>query len=965
MNSISPCDVDNIAWSYISESAQKKHNTGSRNLTQFIQQISHIYTTDKKDERTNIIDQGERKTYALPSKELYELFTILEECRLEGSIMHFSERQLDPCGFMLDFDLIVSNKQLELTDKLLSRLTNILFNELKKDIIFDNTIQYVFYTVRQCKDELNKNEYKYGFHILLPGILLDKAYKKIFLHKFKSNAALLSILQSLSVINVNECVDQNSASVPVLFLGSCKLGSNPYMLNYAYEITVEYDGCLFTKNIDIKDLSEYNLVAELNLTVEAHYDTKEALIRKKRYSYKQDIINQINESSNIHDNEVILIDNSLSILTVHDPEARYLHAILDILPAEYYTERNKWRNVIYALSNKSKSYKPLAIWFSQKCIEKWKNNGMYELDKLWNENTTGSPLTIASISYWAKISNPDKYQTVMNRSYFTTLTEYVYNNLGILEHYMIAKVLHSMFCNKFVTDIDSSSGSKKLTWFEFVLPDQPMIPGELWKWRREPEPVTLQLYISEKLPNVIDLVITHINEQIEKATTESRALFFKEILKRIKTSKSKLFNNKFKCDSITQATYLFHRRGFVEQLDMISDLFGVGNGVLKLGKKCELIDYYHEYPISKFTRINWIPFDENNAKTRMVLNAISDIIVEPDVRDWILFHAAQGLSRDTKEGLLLLFEGGGQNGKTSLLRWISKALGPYADKFNIQLLSCDREEADRPNSAMMKFKYINWAYAEESVKAQSLNVARMKELVNAGEVSSRDLNAKQETFTMKCNFVVASQYSFIVNTTDHGTWRRLRHYTSKVKFCANPDPNNKYEKKDNQDFNLKYSADPEFLSSMLSILTHYYERLQNEYNGLLKNVPCPTLDVETEIFRTSQDSIHRWICECVVISPNNSLEYSLDDITKSYTTWYRIRVEKKDITTNTLHKDIRSSAISKYLRPAPNNSTRLKGCRISETTIMTLQDGEEYISIKESNKEVNQVNPRVCWWQPY
>lgn len=979
MASPSPIDIDTLTWSLITESSQKKHCTGARSLHQFLQSIEHIYATQKKDERTNIIDQGEKKTYALPPDSLLELFKHLNECRLEKSIMHFSEKQGDQSGFMLDLDIITTNKLATLTDKHLYRLTGALFISLQRDLKFDSQQQqYIFYTTRSSIDLVQDNKYKFGFHILLPGIRLDKIYRRWFLQKFKTEPALLSILQELNAVDPENCLDQNSASVPVLFLGSCKSGSKPYNLSYAFEIWLEEsnDNTWISppviKPIQIKDLEEYNLVAELSLVTEANYESKKSLIKKIRYEYKAGVEKNIAEWSqpittntkNISIDELLLSDHSLSTLTMHNPEAKYLHGLLDILTDDYYTDRNKWRNVIFALANTSEQYKDLAIWFSQKCPEKWNDNGQDVLDELWNEALSikcAKPLTISSISYWAQKSNPEKYNSIMERSYFTILTKYVYEHGGKLQHYMIAKVLHTMLHNKFCVDVDTSS--KKYCWFEFVLPGQPMRPGEAWKWRKEVEPDDIHIYISEKLINILEQISDHIEEKKENSTSDSQTIYYKNLGKAFASSKNSMFNDTFKNGIIKQATYIFRKRGFIEQLDMLPTLFGVGNGVLELGNKCHLINYYHENPISKYTPINWVPFDDKNKWTILVLNAIADIIVEPDVRNWILFHACQGLSRDTKEGLLLLFEGGGQNGKTSFLRWVAKSLGPYADKFNIQLLACDREEADKPNSAMMKFKYINWAYAEESNKAQSLNVARMKELVNAGEVSSRDLNSKQETFTMKCNFVVASQYSFIVNTTDHGTWRRLKHYTSKTKFCANPDPNNPYEKKDNQDFNLKYSSDPNFLTSMLSILSHYYERLQKEYGGELKNVPCPTLDIETESFRISQDAIHRWICESVVISPYNCIDYDIGTITNSYMDWYKIHIDRKAvITANTFIKEIMSSAISKYLKPAPNKNVVLKGCRILGTDI-TLRDQEEYISIKEASKGYKQkMDYREDWW---
>jgi hypothetical protein len=176
----------------------------------------------------------------------------------------------------------------------------------------------------------------------------------------------------------------------------------------------------------------------------------------------------------------------------------------------------------------------------------------------------------------------------------------------------------------------------------------------------------------------------------------------------------------------------------------------------------------------------------------------------------------------------------------------------------------------------------------------------------------------------------------------------------------NPDPTNKYEKRDNQDFNLKYSTDPNFISAMLSILTHYYERLQKEYNGQLKNVPCPTLEKETEEFRISQDSLHRWICQCIVASPNNEEEYDTATITLSYSEWYKNNIDRKiNIKSTTFVKEIISSALGKFVKPIHNKNIVLKGCRILGNDII-LREDEEYISLK--SVQLNNDNKYEDWW---
>jgi hypothetical protein len=66
--------------------------------------------------------------------------------------------------------------------------------------------------------------------------------------------------------------------------------------------------------------------------------------------------------------------------------------------------------------------------------------------------------------------------------------------------------------------------------------------------------------------------------------------------------------------------------------------------------------------------------------------------------------------------------------------------------------------------------------------------------------------------------------------------------------------------------------------------------------------------------------------------------------------WYKIHTDRKAvITSNTFIKEIMSSAINKYLKPAPNKSVVLKGCRILGSDA-ALREYEEYISIKESFK---------------
>jgi phage/plasmid-associated DNA primase len=996
-----PAETDALAWTAIGEAAARRHSAGARALSTFVRDAARPHITPKGDDRTNVIDQGARITYALDPPLLRALFARLEACRLEGTPAHFSERQgtgaTPRCGIMLDYDLVVDAPRPAPGNRLYYRLAGALVAALQRDIDFAAALAeggrpaaevrlHVFFIVKQEATPLPETpgvpgaRYKYGLHVLVPGVQVGRAYKKWLLRHFREEAGVAAALRELGAQgDAAAWLDQNSASVPVLYFGSCKRGGAPYVLGAALEVVADLapEGAWVAppviRQLAPAELEGYNLVAELSLTSEADYagagtgassgggGVRAPLVRKRGYEPRDAVRAAAQDWGDrsaggaVSADELLLAEHTLSTLTLHNAEARDLHALLDLLGAEYYTERGRWRDVVFALAGSSEQYKPLAVWFSHKCPRKWADGGLAALDALWADAAArrgapgDSPLTLRSIHHWARTCDPTRYAEAMARSYFTLLTGYVYDHGGRLQHYMVAKVLHAMLGSKFCVDVDVGARGLAYCWYEFVLPGQAMRPGEVWKWRREMEPDDVHIYMGEKLARVLEQVGEHLEEQRAGAADEEKARYYKALARSFAMSKVSLHNDTFKNGVVRQANYLFRRRGFAEQLDSLPHLFGTLNGVLRLGARATLLDHYHEYPVSRFSPVAFGRLDPARPDPwqRLALDAIADIIVEPDARDWILFHAAQGLSGEPKEGLMLLWEGGGQNGKTSFLRWVAKALGPYADKFNIQLMCCDREDADRPNSAIMRFKHLNYAYSEESNKAQSLNVARMKELVNAGEVSGRDLNSKQETFTMKANVVAASQYSFIVNTTDHGTWRRLRHYTSKAKFRRDPDPASPFEKKDDQRFVRQYPADPQFQAAVLSILVHYYERLQHEHDGQLKNVRAPTIERESEAFRVGQDSLHRWVSQSFVLSPGSEAEYSLGALAGAYGEWYGANVERKRHVSGEVIKEIESSAVAKHLRPAPNGTLVVRGCRLLTPDDMALRPGEEMLVAAE------------------
>jgi phage/plasmid-associated DNA primase len=1021
-----PADTDSMAWAVIEEVAQRRHNAAARALHTFKSDDAFPFRTEKGDVRTNIIDQGEKVTYALSPDMVKQLMGLLEACRLEATACHDSERQgtaqKPRSGTMLDFDITTTTRNVQLQDRQMYRLIGALVSRFQRDIDFLSQLPamagqrsreikiHIFFIVKPEATLVSEGRWRYGTHILIPGPMLSRAYKKWAIHQLKDDPSVASVMRELGAVDPGSCLDQNSASVPVLFFGSCKRGKTPYTLAAAFEVIFESveateEGALRTdgwvpppviRKLTEAEMAPYNLVYEMCLTTEASYDDgKEPLVRKFELECRDSLRLQIEDlarrtQDNIVDHDDILVaDNRLSTLTIHDAEARELHGLLDLLPEEYYTKYPKWRDVLFALASTSESYKPLGEWFSLKCPRKWVFGGASTVpraqtfEQVWQDavdriraGSLASPLTKRSLIHWAREANPAKFREVTGRGYFSLLTQFVYDYDGGLEHYMIGKMLVAMLSQKFCVDVEPGRGT--YVWFEFVIAGQSMASGEVWKWRREAEPDEIQLYLSEQIPKVIDRILDHLKERQDRAQDENQAKYYKELVKAVKSSKRKLHNDRDKGGIIKQCRFLFRNRGFLAALDKQPDLLGVQQGVLKLGSKTTLLDHFHEYPISMHTSVRWHKFDpDNNPWDMIIIDMIAGILPEPDARDWIMFFLAQTVHGGAKEGIILLFEGGGQNGKTALLKAVAKALGPYWKKLNINLFVSERESADKPNSAFMALKSLRGGYVEELNKTVPLNVARMKEIVNPGDVTGCEKYKTQEEFSITCNIVLASQYSFIIDTRDHGTWRRIVHYTAKTKFRKNPDPNNPFEKKDDQRFVRTYPDDPEFQSSMLSFLVYYHERLVNEFDGEIKNVKSPTIERETEVFRNSQDMLNRFISERVVISPNSGLDYPLSTVSSHFSEWFSKHIDQKRHVASDIIKEIESSALMKYLRPVANNTLVLLGCRILTQDDHTLREGEEFLSMQDMRGKVsaeqwkeaieqakNLRAPRERWWEP-
>jgi phage/plasmid-associated DNA primase len=963
----------------------QEHTSGElQSLYEFLNEPSFV--TANKDPKTNIIDQRRKKTYNLPTNRLAEYFYLLEKCRRKQILLSYSEKQLKHSGIMLDFDFFQKERARQIKDEHLYHFTSVFATMLSEHLQLNNpcmtnaegylqhkphednaahmTFVYIIKPKLVHNEDLKdpeKNGYKDGFHLKIPDVQITRETKAYIQSEILKRGVLEGIFDKCEFLHTHsKMLDLNSKHVPVLFEGNNKpSASYPYEIHVVYDVAFKFNfGStipIVTKSHEFevpfdKDVvhpklkrgeapppqPEYpNISWEFSL----NYNNPQGKLKKRIYEVKENFTKMIADYGNnvdIHTDDTLFVErdeNDISVLGLADPNARYLRKIIDILSAERANEYESWFKIICILANTSTRYKRLAHYFSRKSAK----YDSVATDRMWESGLEGrgknKVAKIGTLYYMARCDNPEKYKELQKVNIINYLNDIIMEKKGKLGHFPFGKIIHMLLEGKFIFDKLEARGSKaQESWYEFILPDEKHIEGEPYKWRFQTDPDNMKLYLAEAIPKLFPPVFATLKKYIDQHadSDKTKAKYYRDIFRSTESSKNSLDNTAFQNGVIAQAKLLFRQYGFIKKLDMNSNVMGVGNGLLVFTKSEEtFITSYHDYPVSKFTTTTYVPYDAENPYVKTLEDAMEDMIPEADAREYIMCFLGSSLRAVSKTPLILLLVGGGQNGKSFLLEMMIRTLSEdYAQKMRIEFLIDQNVKYGGADENLMDLKYARFVYFSEPPPNAVINMSRVKEVTGQETLKGRHNYGHNESFRPKTNYVSASNFDYAVPTTDHGTWRRLRRYEMKVKFCAHPNPNNPYEKQEKPEFSSEYVDDPNYRSAWLAILIKYLYIFEIKYNSSLGRIPCPTIDRETQIYRESQDTVARFIRERVVESTRGTT-YSLNVIAEKYSQWYAQNIRDIKQFNHEVIEQIKNCSLAKYLR-RDARGTALVGFRILE-----------------------------------
>lgn len=808
--------------------------------------------------------------------------------------------------------------------------------------------------------EESRNCYKDGIHILIPELWFSRNERKTIL------AGLCNDLAKADC-PLGKLIDRNSPSVSPYLLGSCKPLGKIYKLVFAARISRNGSSDTITP-LDVNALCDgynapaaengikINLVYELCLTISLPtFRGQPTWLRKRVVNISkrfQSVVDRIGSAVVGPPSEARTIESQINDLIASDSRAAYLYNLLNILPIEFAREYDKWLSILMIIACPYEQccaqYKPIAQQFSKRALDKWDPVGF---ESAWITICNRSAhrmirgcgrVTIRTLEYWARLADPRAFDDAQRKDARSFLASCIYENGGKLTNAIIAELQYRLYHSTYAVDTDTPDRSAVNYWFEFVTENTENIaPGEIYKWRQLRIPHNLYQSIQKRIHDMCKEVMREIQTRADHARDETMREHYLNVGKSLSASTSKLQSEGFCESTIKCATHLFNIRGFVASLDKQMNVIGVGNGVLEFlpndfSDRTDLQNYtprlisgYHELRVMNHTSTDYVPYNPESQYVRDIMQAYSEIYGERDVRDFILFYLSTWLDACDVARILLLLGGGGSNGKTWSVLFPQRVLGEnYVKMLRMQLLVEDHEKAREANSALMQLKDLRGGYFDEANEGACLNPARVKAVVTPGLQSGRDLYSSEEQFKNTANCIAISNYDFIVNATDNGTWDRLRYYQCKSRFVHNPDPTSPFEHKIRTELTTRWTEDPNYRSAMLSILVHYRLRLQKEYNGDIRTIPSPTIARESMAFRIKQDPITRFVNERVVISTANTDKLSV--VIDRYNAWYRETMGIRPRSSDQQVTMFQNSRLGQFIKLGSDGTHSVEGIRVRE-----------------------------------
>lgn len=204
-------------------------------------------------------------------------------------------------------------------------------------------------------------------------------------------------------------------------------------------------------------------------------------------------------------------------------------------------------------------------------------------------------------------------------------------------------------------------------------------------------------------------------------------------------------------------------------LDCKPRLLNVANGTLDL-TTFELRDHRRDDFITKLCPTSYDPTATCPRFLAFLLDAFNG---DRELIAWLQKLLGSALVGQVLEQLLLIFWGAGANGKTTLLKALSRVLGDDYVRHAAMTTFLAKHQDGIPND-LAALAGARLVMANESGNGRRLDEATVKSLTGGDRITARFLHAEFFTFEPTFTVILSTNHRPEIRGTDHAIWRRVR-----------------------------------------------------------------------------------------------------------------------------------------------------------------------------------------------
>jgi len=526
----------------------------------------------------------------------------------------------------------------------------------------------------------------------------------------------------------------------------------------------------------------------------------------------------------------------------------------------------------------------------RECMRQW-NSFSYRND--------GPKVNVGSLLHWSRIDNPDGYKEIQENNILKKIDASIAGT-----EYDVASVVYAKF-----HDTYKCVSFGKNVWFKFAghvwheldrgIQLQQELSTEIWKIYKK----RAQFWGGKLTDGSIQLCSAKIREECmcEFCTCAIKEDSFGKVCTKLKTTK-------YKENVMKECRELFLDEDFIKKVDENRHLLACRNGIFDM-KTLEFRDGKQEDYMSFSTGLDVEDLHYAAYPAwQDVSRFIEEVLPNRTVRDYTVRHLAFCLSGVGNQRFHIL-TGSGSNGKSMLMNLVETALGDYACKVPISMITQGRNKSSSASPEVVRLKGRRFVTMQEPDESVPLNTGLMKEITSSEKILCRDLYAGSKSmieFELQCKFHLACNEKPKVNSTDGGTWRRLVVVNFMSKFVANPGPGQ---------FRLDLSIEQKVKTeawgkAFLAYLIHVYK------DSVGKDLSPPDAVLEyTNEYREENDAITKFVREVLrpVVADEVVIPVRKETVTDAFRTWWEANRGSRDWRIPEMLKTV-ETAFGKYQR---------------------------------------------------